>query len=110
MLRERVAPQSEVIGAIVWEDSPCCEGCPHRRRCRSVWRRTGALEADTTLAVGESSVILLHLPLPSVGVSIAMQRERQHNGRLADVGSPPRGDLVGVRPPIVRNDARQAEI
>ena len=25
MLRERVAPQSEVIRAIVLEDSPCCE-------------------------------------------------------------------------------------
>ena len=26
MLRERVAPQSEVIRAIVLEDSPCCGG------------------------------------------------------------------------------------
>ena len=29
MLRERVAPQSEVIRVIVLEDSPCCAG-PHR--------------------------------------------------------------------------------
>ena len=28
LLRERVAPQSEVIRAIFWEDSPCCEA-PH---------------------------------------------------------------------------------
>ena len=50
MLRERVAPQSEVIRVIILEDSPCCE-VPHRdvlaqprarRRCRharcSLWR------------------------------------------------------------------------
>ena len=30
MRRERVAPQPEVIGAILLEDSPCC-GVPHRR-------------------------------------------------------------------------------
>ena len=38
-----------------------------------------------SLAVDESSVTLLHPPLPSVGVSIAMEREHQRNGRtLAD--------------------------
>ena len=35
------------------------------------------------LAVGET-VILLHPPLPLVGVSIAMERERQQNDSLAD--------------------------
>ena len=29
MLGWRVAPQSEVIRAIFWEDRPCC-GAPHR--------------------------------------------------------------------------------
>ena len=31
MLRERILPQSEVIRAIVLEDSPCC-GVPHLGR------------------------------------------------------------------------------
>ena len=35
-------------------------------------------------AVGESHVIPLHPPLPLVRVSIAMERERQQNGSLAD--------------------------
>ena len=35
------------------------------------------------IAVGET-VILLHPPLPSAGVSIAMERERQHNDSLAN--------------------------
>ena len=35
------------------------------------------------LAIGET-VILLHPPLPLVGVSIAMERERQQNDSLAD--------------------------
>ena len=34
------------------------------------------------LAIGET-VILLHPPLPLVGVSIVMERERQHNDSLA---------------------------
>ena len=36
------------------------------------------------LVVGESSVILLHPPLPLVGVSIVMMRECQQNDSLAD--------------------------
>ena len=36
------------------------------------------------LAVGESSVILLRPPLPSVGVPIWTQRGRQQNDSLAD--------------------------
>ena len=39
------------------------------------------LRAGATLAVGET-VILLHPPLPSVGASIAMERERQQNDSL----------------------------
>ena len=35
------------------------------------------------IAIGET-VILLHHPLPLVGVSIAMERERQQNGSLAN--------------------------
>ena len=41
-------------------------------------------DARVRLAVGETSVILLHPPLPSVGVSIVMERERQQNDSLAD--------------------------
>ena len=37
----------------------------------------------TNLAVGET-VILLHPPLPLVGVSIAMERDRQQNDSLAN--------------------------
>ena len=33
--------------------------------------------------IGET-VVLLHPPLPLSGVSIAMERERQQNGSLAD--------------------------
>ena len=40
-----------------------------------------ALEA--AVAVGET-VILLHPPPPLVGVSVAMERERQQNDSLAD--------------------------
>ena len=36
-----------------------------------------------TCAAGESSVIQLHLPLPSVGVSTGMERECQQNDGLA---------------------------
>ena len=35
-------------------------------------------------AVGERSGILLHLPLPLVGVSIGTERGCQQNGSLAD--------------------------
>ena len=37
-----------------------------------------------SLAVGESSVILLHPPAPLVGVSIGMERGCQYNDSLAD--------------------------
>ena len=37
--------------------------------------------ADADLAVGESSVTLLHRPLPVVGVSTVMERGRQQNDR-----------------------------
>ena len=39
--------------------------------------------SDTSLAVDES-VILLHPPLPSVGVSKVMERERQQNDSLVN--------------------------
>ena len=48
-------------------------------RCRWADRADGPAE----LAVGET-VILLHLPLPSVGVPIRMQRGCQYNDSLAD--------------------------
>ena len=45
-LMERAAPQSEVIRAIVWEDSPCCEvGRPPRAR-RAVRRTDGQGEEE----------------------------------------------------------------
>ena len=55
-------------------------GCPHQSPCRRpCLSRRGRL-----LAVGET-VILLHPPLPLVGVSIGMERGRQQNDRtLAD--------------------------
>ena len=42
-----------------------------------------AYQLQAEIAVGET-VILLHPPLPLVGVSIAMKRERQQNDSLAD--------------------------
>ena len=47
-------------------------------------RRPAAASSLRCLAVGESSVILLHPHLPSVGGSIAMGRGCQQNGSLAD--------------------------
>ena len=45
----------------------------------------GRAKASTTqVAVGESSVLLLHPPLPSVCVSIETRRECQQNDSLAD--------------------------
>ena len=41
------------------------------------------LTASPGLAVGET-VILLHPPLPLLGVSIGMERERQQNDSLAN--------------------------
>ena len=52
-----------------------------------VWRCVPS--AAWKVAVGET-VILLHPPLPSVGVSIVMERERQQNGILV------RGLLEGL--------------
>ena len=39
---------------------------------------------QAVVAIGET-VVLLHLPLPQVGVSIGMQKRRQQNDRLAGV-------------------------
>ena len=52
------------------------------------------------LAVGESSVILLHLPLPLAGVSIAMGRGCQQNDSLAD-GRPADDLLAATAGPVV---------
>ena len=41
------------------------------------------MRAESRVAVGET-VILRHRPLPLVGDSIAMERERQQNDSLAD--------------------------
>ena len=48
------------------------------------------------LAVGESSVILLHPPLPVVGVSIATERERQQSDRTLANGHPDQPELVAL--------------
>ena len=51
------------------------------------------------LAVGETSVILLHPPLPLVGISIGMEREHRQNDGLADGRPDPGGqglELAGV--------------
>ena len=120
------ASQSEVIRAIVLEDSPCsgrtdsAADDPRPEPTGSVDHTSTRMDvpaAGTTpavsgqieekrkrktsaaavarsspparsiaaaCAVGESSVILLHPPLPLVGVSIVVERERQHNDSLAD--------------------------
>ena len=64
---------------------------PSRRFTARQWRRRARLQTATPracrahrLAVGESSVILLHPPLLSVGVSIATMRGCQQNDSLAD--------------------------
>ena len=41
-------------------------------------------EEMARMAVDEASAILLHPPLPLVGVSIAMEREREQNDSLVD--------------------------
>ena len=46
-----------------------------------VWR---ARVQQPPVAVGESSVILLHPPLPLVGVSIEMERGCQQNDSLVN--------------------------
>ena len=50
---------------------------------RSTTRSECARSCLARLAVGET-VILLHPPLPLVGVSIETMRERQQNDSLAD--------------------------
>ena len=64
--------------------------------------RIAAVSPGATAAPGESSVILLQPPLHSAGVSIGMERKRQHNdsslvrgyGRLFGLGRDPvLGDL-----------------
>ena len=138
-----VASQSEVIIAILFEGSPCCEGliqsglcsvagqgtpscvccvrgcgqacivwwgqrrqaiaCAGERdagrrgvdrqanaRGGPAWCRRGGGPSGRTrwparpLAVGETSVILLHPPLPVVRVSVGMERGFQQNDSLAD--------------------------
>ena len=44
----------------------------------------GLAMSGSQVAVGESSFIMLHPPLPLVGVSIGMERERQQNDSLAN--------------------------
>ena len=48
------------------------------------WRRCSPRSSRFNLAVGETSVILLHPPLPLLGVSIGMGRGCQQNDSLAD--------------------------
>ena len=48
-------------------------------------------ETNTATSAVDETVILLHPPLPSVGVSIVMERERQQNDSLArSMATPPR--------------------
>ena len=90
MLGEHIASQSEVIRAIVVGYSPCCGG-PHRllaRRTAECGMTSGprvpqSASRTGSLAVGET-VILLHPPLPPVGVSIGMERGRQQNHSLVN--------------------------
>ena len=66
------------------------------------------------LAAGESTVILLHPPLPSVGVSTRMGRERQQNDTLSPMGSPThqscttRSGSAGTPPAAAARPCRQA--
>ena len=57
-------------------------------RCRSSSRSRTAGSPWSSLAVGET-VILLHSPLPLVGVSIVMERGCQQNDSVADGWSSP---------------------
>ena len=54
-----------------------------RNTLRSSRRRSGKQTRTAAIAVGET-VILLHPPLPLVGVPIGMERERQQNDSLAN--------------------------
>ena len=63
----------------------------------------GALTcAAWCLAVDETSVILLHPPLPSVGVSIVMERERQQM-TVSPTASGARGGALAARQPFDRH-------
>ena len=54
------------------------------------------------LAVDETATLLLHLPLPAVGVSTVMERERQQNDRnLADGGGQVIGLTLETRPDTI---------
>ena len=82
------------------ERQTCSEAVPcpllkHRLSCAdssppnwTTFRSTQSLSSPSgraALAVGESVILLLHLPPPLVGVSIAMEIERQENdSTLAD--------------------------
>ena len=55
----------------------------HYGRTMSVNNLFNTFLAPVVVAVGET-VILLHPPLPLVGVSIAMKRQRQQNDSLAN--------------------------
>ena len=56
-------------------------GSVRRGRRRRYPRGLGPLSADGAFP---QTVILLHPPLPVLGVSIVMERERQQNDSLAD--------------------------
>ena len=67
-------------------ENPYCS-CKRTRVCRTQRgarrRRARASTCTWSVAVGESSAILLHPPLHLAGVSIGTERERQQNDRLA---------------------------
>ena len=67
MLGERIAPQSEVIRAILLEDSPCVVGCPHQ----------------VSLSVG--CVMTRRLPPPADDTSAAYPPPRRADSRSASV-------------------------
>ena len=60
-----------------------CRGCPHAELAAFAAGLPREIDGLAQLAVGET-VILLHLPLPLVGPSIVMWRERHQNDGLAD--------------------------
>ena len=105
MLGECIASQSEVIRAVVSGYIVHSVGAPHR--AISLYTDFGMY---WNLAVGESSAILLHPPLPSVAVSVEVERERQQNDRTLANGhwnptswvSLTRCDLKGAQPEVIR--------
>ena len=77
--RERARPE-----LLAWLSCVCVRGLALTSGIRfSFGRLSGMTKSVHTCAIGEA-VVLLHPPLPLVGVSIETMRERQQNDSLAD--------------------------